>query len=91
MTFSSLFSASKKQPPKLNIVDKLGMRVGVNGDSVAPMESHDNLGEVGLNSIDWAAPTMMMKSAKRSEDDVLLRCCFVMVALFLSRLYRLVM
>ena len=54
-------------------VDKLGMRVGVNGDRVAPMESHDNLGEVGLNSIDWAAPTMMMKSAKRSEDDVLLR------------------
>ena len=33
-------------------MDKLGMRVGANGVSVAPRESHDNLGEVGLNSIE---------------------------------------
>jgi hypothetical protein len=31
-----------------------------------------------LNSIDWAAP-MMMQKRSAAEDEVLLRCCFVMV------------
>ena len=59
-------------------MDKLGIRVGVNGVEVAPTVSHDNLGEVGLNSIDWAAP-MMMQKRSAAEDEVLLCCCFVMV------------
>ena len=53
-------------------VERPGMRVGVNGVSVAPMESHDNLGDEGLNSIDWAVSPTMMK--KRSVAANLLRC-----------------
>ena len=61
------------------------MRVGVNGDSVAPMESHDNLGEEGLNSIEWTAPTMMKRRRRSVAEDVLLLCCCCfMVSLFVD-------